>query len=422
MNKILKNLFGGLVLILILIVFYLLTFQISHKRLVVKETTAIISIGDLNSKKTKSYYELYKKATGKDFEDIKQYTKYVKGIDIISYNESTPEYEEKDKEVMAINIGWLYPIAKFKQSEYFDDLGKNYFSLKEIYQKELSEKYGIENKIYMTNYKGYYFISDDVMKLSDYMRLLVKKESNENITSKLKGDTIGEVIVDFEGVIEGASALKVDLDYKKNNIILNGYVYGDLDFSECFEGLDPKERKLVNYMGKDRIYFTNKDFKKLTKYVKVNISPEIESILSLVKVFTGKELEDYMGQIDGELVYDYKSDQLILPLKETKDIENLLGAFSEKNGNQYILGNEKIVEIEENTLYYNGKMLEGDIKPGKDNFFESSINLGIYNQTLDGVYVEIAGKIDEKKLNIIATLKEEDFLKVYKRMEENKDD
>jgi hypothetical protein len=83
MSKTLKNVVGAFVLLLILALFYLFTFQMSHDRLVVKETTSIISVGDLNSKKIRAYYDLYEKATGIKSEDVKQYTKHIKGIDLI---------------------------------------------------------------------------------------------------------------------------------------------------------------------------------------------------------------------------------------------------------------------------------------------------------------------------------------------------
>jgi len=55
MNKMLKRIIEITVLIIILICFYFFTFQLSHDRLIIKESKAVISIGDLNSKKVKSY-------------------------------------------------------------------------------------------------------------------------------------------------------------------------------------------------------------------------------------------------------------------------------------------------------------------------------------------------------------------------------
>jgi hypothetical protein len=416
MNKVLKNILGGLVLAVILIVFYLSTFQLSQKRLVIKEATSIVSVGDLDSKKMKSYYELYEKATKIDSKDVKKYTKYVKGLDLIYYNESLPNEKTKDNEVMAINLGWRYPMAKFKQGDYFDSLGKNYFSLKEVYQKQLFEKYGVEKKIYMTNYKGYYFIADDVMKLSDYMRLLVKKEMNKNITKVMKGDTLGEAVVDLGNIAEGLTSLKINLDYEKSELVLNGYVYGDIEFSKYFDNVDSKDRKFSNYMGKNRIYMTNKNFKEMSSFLIDNLDPSVKSTLSVVKMFTGKTLEEYIGQIDGELVYDYQSDQMILPVKETKDFEDLLNILAKKDGENYVLGNGKIIEIKDNVIYYNGEMSEGDIVPKKDEFISGSLNLGMYKLNLMDLYLNVGGKIEKKWAKIRVSIKEEDLLEVYKRM------
>ena len=416
MNKTLKNILGAVGLLVVLIVFYLLTFQMSHEKLVIKETRSIVSVGDLDGKKMKSYYELYEKATKINSKEVKQYTKYIKGLDLIYYNDSTPENQVEDKEIMVINIGWLYQIAKFKQGEYFDDLGKNYFSLKDIYQNQLFEKYGVEKKIYMTNYKGYYFISDDVMKLSDYMRLLVKKEVNKNITSKMNGDTLGEAVIDLDDVVKGLTALKINLNYEKNELTLNGYIYGDIELSKHFEGLDSKDRKFIKYMGKDRIYITNQNFGELTTFIRGSIDSDMNSMLSLIKMFTGKDLEDYMKQIDGELVYDYLSDQLILPVKETKDFINLLNILAQKNGDNYILSNGSIVEIKDNVIYYNGRMLEGDITPKKDEFINGSINLGLYNSKLKGLYINIGGKIDKERVKVRATIKDDELIEIYERM------
>ncbi|MCS5420833.1 MULTISPECIES: hypothetical protein [Psychrilyobacter] len=422
MNKILKNITGAIVLLVILIVFYLLTFQLSHERLVVKESKAVISIGDLNSKKVNAYYELYEKTTQTDLEESKKWTKHIKGLDLIYYNDSNAENQKEDKEIIAINLGWRYPAAKFKQGEYFDDLGKNYFSLKEVYQKQLEENYDVDKKIYMTNYKGYYFISDDVMKLSDYMGLLVKKEINKNISSKMKGDTLGEAVIDLEGLAQGMDAVKINVDYEKNELSINSYLYGDLEFSKYLNGIEQKDRKFHNYMGKDKIYITNTDFKGLTTFIRGNINPEINSMLSMVKMFTGKDFEEYMDKVDGEIVYDYVKNQMILPVKETKDFKKLIEIFAKKDGDKYILGNGTTIEIKDNVIYYNGIMSEGSTTPKEDEFINISLNLGLYNPVLKDIYMDMGGKIEKNKINIRAAITDEELLEIYNRMEGEKND
>ncbi len=422
MNKILKNIIGAVVLAVILLVFYLFTFQLSHERLIVKESKAVISIGDLNSKKVNTYYELYEKAAQTDLKEAKKWMKYIKGLDLIYYNDSNDENRQEDKEIIVVNIGWLYPVAKFKQGEYFDDLGKNYFSLKEVYQKQLEEEYDVDKKIYMTNYKGYYFISDDVMKLSDYMRLVIKKEINKNISSKMKGDTLGEAVIDLDGLAQGLDAVKINLDYEKNELSLNGYLYGDLEFSKYFNGIEQKDRKFDKYMGRDKIYITNTDFKGLTTFMRGNINPEINSMLSLTKMFTGKDFEDYMDKVDGEVVYDYVKNQMILPVKEIKDFKKLIEIFAKKEGDKYLLGDGKIIEIKDNVIYYNGIMSEGSITPKEDEFINISLNLGLYNPILKDIYMDMGGKVEKNKIKIRATITDGELLEIYNRMEGEKND
>jgi len=422
MNKILKNIVGAIVLIIILLGFYLLTFQLSHEKLVIKESRAVISIGDLNSKKVNEYYDLYEKATQIDLEEAKKWTKYIKGLDLIYYNDSENMNQDEDKEVIVVNLGWLYPVAKFKQGEYFDDLGKNYFSLKEVYQKQLEEGYDMDKKIYMTNYKGYYFISDDVMKLSDYMKLLVKKEINKNITSKMKGDTLGEAVIDLEGLTKGLESLKINVDYEKNKLSMNGYLYGDLEFSKYLNGIEQKDRKFAKYMGKNKIYITNTDFKGLALFMKGNMNSEINSMLSLVKMFTGKDFEDYMDKVDGEIIYDYVKNQMLLPVKEVKDFKRLIEIFAKKDGDKYILGNGETIEIKDNVIYYNGIMSEGSITPPKDEFINMSLNLGLYNPVLKDIYVDMGGKVETNKIKIRTTITDGELLEIYNRMEGEKND
>ncbi|OQY41933.1 MAG: hypothetical protein B6227_03710 [Fusobacteriia bacterium 4572_74] len=422
MNKIVKNIIGAIVLAVILLIFYLLTFQLSHERLIIKESKVIISIRDLNSKKAKTYYELYEKATQTNFEETKKWMKYIKGLDLIYYDDSSDKTKKEDKEIIVVNLGWLYPITKFKQGKYFDDLGKNYFSLKEVYQKQLKEDYGVDKKIYMTNYKGYYFISDDVMKLSDYMKLLVKKEINKNISSKMKGDTLGEAVIDLEGLAQGVDAVKINVDYEKNEISMNGYLYGDLEFSKYFNGIEQKDRKFYNYMGRDKIYITNTDFKGLAVFMKEKINSEINSMLSMVKMFTGKDFEDYMDKVDGEIIYDYVKNQMILPVKETKDFKKLIEIFAKKEGDKYILGDGKTIEIKDNVIYYNGIMSEGSITPKKDEFINISLNLGLYNPILKDIYIDMGGKVEKDKINVRAAITDEELLDIYNRMEGEKND
>lgn len=422
MNKILKNVIKIITLAMVLIIFYLLTFQMSHDRLIIKESKVVISIGDLNSKKVNTYYDLYEKIAKTNLEETRKVTKYIKGLDLIYYNDSSSGDEENDREIMAINLGWLYPVVKFKQREYFDDLGKNYFSLKEIYQKQLMEDYDIDKKIYMTNYKGYFFISDDVIKLSDYMKLLTKKEINKNISSKIKGNALGEAVVDLKGLVKGLDAVKVNLDYENNKLSMDSYIYGDLEFSKYLNGLKQNNRKFYDYMGKNRVYITNTDFKGLTEFIRKNMNPEMNSMLSMVKMFTGKEFEDYMDEVNGEIVYDYVKNQMILPVKEEKDFKKLLDVFGKKEGNKYILGNRTTVEIKDDVIYYNGIMSKSSKTPKGDGFINISLNLGLYNSTLKDVYVNIEGKVEKNKINLRATIKDEELLEIYNRMEGKKND
>ncbi|MEI6857044.1 hypothetical protein [Psychrilyobacter sp.] len=422
MNKILKNIIGIIVLAVILIVFYFSTFQLSHERLIVKESKVVISIGDLNSKKVNTYYELYEKITQTDLEETKKWTKYIKGLDLIYYDDSNSKNREEDKEIMVINLGWLYSVAKFKQEEYFNGLGKNYFSLKEVYQKQLEEDYDVDKKIYMTNYKGYYFISDDVMKLSNYMKLIIKKEINKNISSKIKGDTLGEAVIDLEGLVQGLDAIKINLDYENSELSMNSYLYGDLEFSKYLKGIKQKDRKFNSYIGKDKIYITNTDFRDLATFMRGNINPEMNSILSMVKMLTGKDFEDYMDKVDGEIVYDYVKNQMILPVKEEKDFKKLIEIFAKKEGNKYILGNGTTIEIKDNVIYYNGIMSEGSTIPKEGEFINISLNLGLYNPVLKDIYINMGGKVEENKINLRTSITDGELLEIYNRMKGEKND
>jgi len=421
MNKILKNIIGAIALLIILVSFYLLTFQLPHDRLIIKQSKAVISIGDLNGKKINDYYKLYEKTTQTDLEDAKKWMKHIKGLDLIYYSDSKIKNQE-DKEIIVINLGWLYPIAKFKQEEYFDKLEKNYFSLKDVYQKKLKKEYDVDKKIYMTNYKGYYFISDDIMKLSDYIKFLIKKEINKNISSKIKGDTLGEAVIDLEGITQGLDSIKINIDYEKNELSMNGYLYGDLKFSKYFNGIEKKDRKFDKYMGKDKIYITSTDFKSLARFIKGNINPKINSMLSLIKMFTGKDFEDYMDKIDGEIVYDYVKKQMILPVKEVKDFKKFIEVFVKKDGDKYILSNGETIEIKNNVIYYNGIMSEGSITPKGDEFINASLNLGLYDPILKDIYISMAGKVEENRIKIRTTITDEELFEIYNRMEGKKND
>jgi hypothetical protein len=419
MNKVGKKIFGALILVLITIGFYLMTFQISEKRLVIKQTNAVISIGDLNSKEMISYYNLYEKLGESEFdqEEIKKYTKYIKGLDVIYYNEF-PDKNQEDNEVVAVNLGWLYPLAKLKQGEYFDTLGKNYYQLKKVYQEEINKKLGIDKTIYMSNYKGYYFLSDDIMKLSDYLRLLVKKEENKNLTSRMSGKTLGEVIIDVSGEVKEINALKFDLSHKDESLTVNGYIYGEgEEVSKYFKKLPANKRKISNYMGKGRVYINSEDFTKILEFVRKNINPDIDSLTSLVKMFTGKSLDEYISQIDGELVYDYMNNKLMIPLKETKDIEQLMGIFGTKEGDKYRFSTGEIGKIEDNIFYYNGKMEKGNIEPKKDEFITVSANLGLYDMNFKDLYITLGGLVEKDVIKIRATIKDDELVEMKKRVE-----
>jgi len=273
----------------------------------------------------------------------------------------------------------------------------------------------------MTNYKGYYFISDDRKKLSDYLKLIEKKELNKNISSKIKGNVLGEVAIDLKGIKQGLDSINVNIDYKNNGLSIDGYLYGNLKFSKYFNGIEKQDRKLEKYIGNDRIYITSNDFKSLAGFIKENINSEINSMLSLIKIFTGKDFEDYVDKIDGEIIYDYVKEQMILPIKEEKDFKDLIEVFVKKTGNKYLLSNGKTIEIKNNVIYYNGIMPEGNVVSKGDEFLNISLNLGLYSLILKDIYINIAGTVEENKIKIGTIITNKKLFEIYNRMEGKND-
>ncbi len=440
MNKLLKNILGGLVLVIISMGFYFFTFQIPKERLVVKDTLLYMTVKNKEIKG--EFYEyienLMIEAVGEERvrKQVKQ-EKMIKGIDFIVLGEVIKENIEEElledyKMILAVDIGWRYPFAPLKQKDYFDDLGGNYFRLKEEFLEEIKEEVPLwsDLEVYMLRYKGYYFLSTDINNLASYLNSLKTKDVNKNITKKLDNNSYFQAVLDTGRIklFEEKFLLygvKLSGDYNGKEFIFGYTFYIEPKLLENFQGLPPKDRKFDKYMGKGRFYLNNKDFSSLLPFVREGLSMIVGEYLDLL----GVSMEEYLQEIDGEIVFDYVDDiRLILPLKETKKYEEMLGILPKDEKGNYVITPEFKLTLEDKVFYINKGMEKGDIKVGKKEVVSLNLPLKIalkdvldelsVELDLTGIEIDFGIEVDKDNIKFKGKIKEKDLVKFYKTIME----
>ncbi|WP_321329303.1 hypothetical protein [uncultured Ilyobacter sp.] len=389
--------------LLVLVAGYKYIYHIPGKNFLVKNTRAVYVNENFNRKSIKPLEELLLKIGEEShIEDLKKEKKYIKNIYILYFGSIQLLDEHR---VGVLDPGLMYPIFKSRLGKYFEK-SKDYYILKEKYR----EKYSSGKEVFLKGYRGYFLVSDSKEDLEGVLSGV--GESNENILALKKRDKaniFGKLLLDLTGTkgeLLGLKGSVVTANYDSQKFYMDNKLVGEGGIVELFKA-QPEERKMEKYLGKNRIYISSNDFSKAAKILAANIPKEQKVILDILESFSGGSIEDFLGDIDGEIVGDIEKNRWIIPLKETKRFEKLF----------MILGKSKRLKIGNISLMMEGKNIyqgREKLSPGtggtlsKKEFFQGEISLDLLDRKFsEKSKISIKGRAEGDYLNLHTELSEE---------------
>jgi hypothetical protein len=382
---------------------YKYIYHIPGKNFLVKNTRAVYVNENFNRKSIKPLEELLLKIGEEShIEDLKKEKKYIKNIYILYFG--SIQFLDEHR-VGVLDPGLMYPIFKSRLGKYFEK-SKDYYILKEKYR----EKYSSGKEVFLKGYRGYFLVSDSKEDLEGVLSGV--GESNENILALKKRDKaniFGKLLLDLTGTkgeLLGLKGSVVTANYDSQKFYMDNKLVGEGGIVELFKA-QPEERKMEKYLGKNRIYISSNDFGKAAKILAANIPKEQKVILDIWESFSGGSIEDFLGDIDGEIVGDIEKKQWIIPLRETKRFEKLF----------MILGKSKRLKIGNISLMMEGKNIyqgREKLSPGtggtlsKKEFFQGEISLDLLDRKFsEKSKISIKGRAEGDYLNLHTELSEE---------------
>ena len=398
--------------ILILLAGYKYIYHIPGKNFLVKNTRAVYVNENFNRKSIKPLEELLVKiGEESQIEDLKKEKKYIKNIYILYFGRMELLNEHR---VGVLDPGLFYPLFKSRLGKYFEKSG-DYYILKEKYR----EKYSSGKEVFLKGYRGYFLVSDSK---SDFEGVLSNiGETNENLIAlkkRNKDNIFGKLLVDFSGTrgeLWGLNGSVLTGNYESEKLSMDNKLVGEGDIIELFKN-QPEERKMEKYLGENRIYISSSDFGKAAEIFTASIPKEQKVIFDIWESFSGASVEEFLGDIDGEIVGDIEKNQWIIPLKETKRFEKLfmiLGKSKRLN-----IGNISLM-IQGNNIYLGKEKLSPGIGGtlSKDQFFQGDISLDLLDRSFsEKSKISIKGRAENDYLNLHTELGEETLDDILSKM------
>jgi hypothetical protein len=389
--------------LLVLLTGYKYIYHIPGKSFIVKNTSAVYVNENFSGKNIKPLEELLVKLGEEGrIEDLKKEKRYIKNIYILYFG--SVEYM-KEQQVGILDPGLLYPVLKLKLGKYFDKDGE-YYLLKDEYM----EKYSSGKEIFLRGYRGHFVLSDSKDKI-EYV-LASMGEVNENILTLEKetdSNIFGKMILDASNTkakLLGVTGSIIKGEYSDGKVSLDNTLVGKDGIIELFN-IQPKERKLEKYLGENRIYVSSGNFGKAGRIFMDGVPEEQKIIFEIWKSFAGGSIEEFLADIDGEIVADLGKNQWMIPLKESKRFKKIFDNLGKDN--RISIGNINLF-LDGNTIFQGkDKISVGTEKVLSDNqFLYGDISLDLLDSKFSKESkILIKGISAENSLNLHMELNEE---------------
>ena len=254
-----------------------------------------------------------------------------------------------------VDTGLWYPFAIKESTKYFDKDGE-FYKLKPEYKQKLidTEIFKRDLKdIYAIFYRGQIVLSENKI----FLKKFVEKKSSynakiEEILDENKNRDFGVLVYNNSKYpATGIEAASATWDLNKTEGKVDVKIYGIQDVFAGFE-VQPKERKILKYVDKNKLYISMENFENLEKLIfNKYIFGNREAITMMWQGMFGITPQEILQEIDGEIILDLEKESAMIPFKTDKNLsklQDLLKIFNENvtlKGNVLIYGQDMFKEI-----------------------------------------------------------------------------
>lgn len=254
-----------------------------------------------------------------------------------------------------VDTGLWYPFAIKESTKYFDKDGE-FYKLKDEYKKELGDTEIFKKEIkdvYAIFHRGQIILSENKM----FLKKFVEKKSSynakiEEILDENKNSDFGVLVYNnskYPATGIEAAAATLDLNKKEGKVDIK--IYG---IQDVFVGFDaqPKERKILKYVDKNKLYISMENFENLEKLIfNKYIFGNKEAITMMWQGMFGITPQEILQEIDGEVILDLENESAMIPFKTGKNLSKLQDLLKIFNSN--VITNNNILIYGENVFKEN---------------------------------------------------------------------
>lgn len=254
-----------------------------------------------------------------------------------------------------VDTGLWYPFAIKESTKYFDKDGE-FYKLKDEYKKELGDTEIFKKEIkdvYAIFHRGQIILSENKM----FLKKFVEKKSSynakiEEILDENKNSDFGVLVYNnskYPATGIEAAAATLDLNKKEGKVDIK--IYG---IQDVFVGFDaqPKERKILKYVDKNKLYISMENFENLEKLIfNKYIFGNKEAITMMWQGMFGITPQEILQEIDGEVILDLENESAMVPFKTGKNLSKLQDLLKIFNSN--VITNNNILIYGENAFKEN---------------------------------------------------------------------
>ena len=159
-----------------------------------------------------------------------------------------------------------------------------------------------------------------------------------------------------------------DWDLNKTEGKVDVKIYGIQDVFAGFE-VQPKERKILKYVDKNKLYISMENFENLEKLIfNKYIFGNREAITMMWQGMFGITPQEILQEIDGEIILDLEKESAMIPFKTDKNLsklQDLLKIFNENvtlKGNVLIYGQDMFKENSSPYVVDDKQFITGDFE------------------------------------------------------------
>ncbi|OQY09725.1 MAG: hypothetical protein B6I28_02490 [Fusobacteriia bacterium 4572_132] len=422
--------------------------------------TDIISYNERDEKLVKEFKEIQEKiekinmkdksgGSTKLYEEMNKLDKYVEKTLIIHTEQEFKNIKkiEDVNLIFGISLGKYYSIALMNLKGYFDKTKSGNYKLKEKYKEEFKKivmsnnnnkdilKIIEKTEVFMIPFKSYFIFSFSEDYLENYLAKVKEGNKNENLLTeyyKIKKESDGFIISDlakfenlfnkyYNGYIEKLNffELIIGYDYKEEEIKIKFNIKGKGKGFDLLDSSKIEERKLVKYIDKNRVYFSNNSFKNIAISVLDELKEKQGADYNmLAKMFFGYGIDEIVDSVGNEVVIELGKDVSgVLNLKNKEMLKKIFESMKirEKEGKYQIKENYSLT-LEDNEVILNSKLKKTnkEIKIPQNTCLYLDINLEELTgmKEFKGIGFKVIGNSQNDKIELEMKIKKEAIIKL----------